>query len=189
LTDASPDVLLPAALPFASGLPAQAGYSAGRLLGLGLAVSALLVAASVAATRARFALRGLARAWRTAHRRRNLTPQKIVGYEGPARPEETPGVISRRIVECSEQIQRVLAAKPTEVEVAMCAIGYATCVGDLLALSQLVRDRYPTCGPIRQIRMRVVLSRAADSLARTRKALPACMRSGPLGADTQEGAP
>jgi hypothetical protein len=126
---------------------------------------------------------------RTAHRRRNLTPQKIVGYEGPARPEETPGLISRRIVERSEQIQRALAAKPSEVEVAMCAIGYATCVHDLFALGQLVKDRAPTCGPICQLKMRVALGRAADSLARTRKALPACTRSWRLGADTQEGAP
>ena len=189
MTGASLDVLLPAALPFASGLPAPAGSPDDRLLGLGLAVSALLVAASVAATRALFALRGLARAWRTAHRRRNLTPQKIVGYEGPARPEETPDLISRRIVERSEQIQRALAAKPSEVEVAMCAIGYSTCVGDLLVLSQLVRDRYPTCGPIRQLRMRVALRHAAGSLVRTRKGLPACARSGPLGADTQENTP
>ena len=189
MTGASLGVLFPAALPFASGLPAQAGSPDGRLLCLGFAVAALLAIASVAATRARFALRGLVRAWRTAHLRRNLTPQKIVGYEGPARPEETPGLISRRIVERSEQIQTALAAKPSEVEVAMCAIGYYTCVHDLFALSRLVKDRSPRCGPIRQLRMRVALSRAADSLAHIRKALPACMRSGHLGADTQEGAP
>jgi hypothetical protein len=185
LTGAPLGVLLPAALPFASGPPAQAGSADGRLLGLGVAAAGLLVVASVGATQACLILKGLVRTWRTAHRRRNLTPQKIVGYKGPARPEETPDVISRTIVERSEQIQRALAAKPSEVEVAMCAIGYSTCVGDLFVLSQLVRDRYPTCGPIHQLRMRVALRRAADSLARTRKALPTHARAGPLGADTQ----
>ena len=186
---ASLGVLFPATPPFASGLPAQAGFPDGRLLGLGFAVAALLVVASLAAAPARYALWDLVRALRTAHRRRNLTPQKIVGYEGPARPEETPGLISRRIVERSEQIQRALAAKPSEVEVTMYAIGYSTCVRDLIALTQLVKDRAPTCGPIRKLKMRVALRRAADSLARTRKALPACTRSGHLGADTQEGVP
>jgi hypothetical protein len=147
------------------------------------------VAASVAATPACLILKDLVRTWRTAHRRRNLTPQKIIDYKGPMRPEETPAVIALRIVERSEQIQRALAAKPSEVEVAMCAIGYSTCAGDLFVLSQLVRDRYPICGPIRQLRMRVALRCATDSLARTRKALPAHTRAGPLGADTQEGAP
>jgi hypothetical protein len=71
----------------------------------------------------------------------------------------------------------------------MCVIGYSTCVDDLFVLCQLVRDRYPLCGPIRQLRMRVALRRATDSLARTRKALPAHTRAGPLGADAQEGAP
>ncbi len=182
-------VLLPAALPFASGLPAQTGAPDGRPLGLGFAVAALLLIASMAITRARLALSRLRRAWRSAHRRRNLTPQKIVGYEGPARPGETPDLISRRIVERSEQIHKALAAKPSEVEVAMCAIGYSTCVQDLFVLAQLVKNRAPTCGPIRQLRMRVAIRRAADSLSRTRKALPACARSGRLGADTQEGAP
>jgi hypothetical protein len=189
LTGTSLGVLFPATPPFASGLPAQAGFPDGRMLGLGFAVAALLVIASLAAARARSSLRDLVRAWRTAHRRRNLTPQKIVGYEGPARPEETPDLISRRIVERSEQIRRALAAKPSEVEVTMCAIGYSACVHDLLALSRLVKVRSSTCGPIRQLRMRVALGRAADSLARTRKALPACARSEALGADTQEGAP
>lgn len=170
-----------------AGPAAQAGSHDARLLGMGVAVAALLVIVFVATTGGGRALRVLAQVGRTAHRTRSLTPEKIIGYKGPARVEETPDLISHRIVERSEQIRRALAAKPSETEVTMCAMGYSACADDLLFLSQIVDQRAPTSGPIRRFRMRRAVRRATGSLTHARKALPAHTRPGPLGADAQEG--
>jgi hypothetical protein len=163
LTSALLGVLPPAGPPYVA---TQAGSHDGRLLGMGVAVAALLMIVFVATMWGGRALRVLVRAGRTAHRTRSLTPEKIVGYKGPARVEVTPGLISHRIVESSEQIRRVLAAEPSETEVAMCAMGYSACANDLLVLRQIVDQRTPTSGPIRRFRMRRAVRRAAGSLAR-----------------------
>jgi hypothetical protein len=177
------DMLLGALLPFAPrvapGPAAEAISHDGRLLGICVAATVLLVMASVAATGAVRTLGGLVRERRTLHIARNLTPEKIIGYRSPARVEETPGLISRRIVERSEQIRRALAAGPSEIEMAMCAVGYSACADDLLALIQRVGERLPKSDPISRLRMRTAVRRAADSLARTRKAFPPHVRPAP----------
>jgi hypothetical protein len=57
--------------------------------------------------------------------------------QGTARAEDTPELLSRRIIERSEQIQCALSAGSSEIEIAMCAMGYSACADDLLALIEL----------------------------------------------------
>jgi hypothetical protein len=150
-----------------------------RLLGLCVVVAALLIVASAAATEAAPVLAAFLRERRVLHRARNLTPEQIVGYKGSARGGDTPELISRRIVERSEQIRRALGTGPSEIEITMCAIGYSACADDLLALIQLVSELFPRCGPVCRLRMRTAVRRSADSLARTRRAFPPYARAGP----------
>ena len=173
-------------LPLASNPAAEAGSHDGRLLGICVAATALLVIASVALKRALPALLALVPERRILHWARNLTPERIVSYKYPARVEETPVLISRRIVERSVQIRRALADEPSEIEISMCAMGYSACADDLLALIQLVSDRFPKSNPICQLRMRTAVRRATDSLARTRKTFPPHVRPGAPAAGSEE---
>ena len=188
MTDMLLGVLLPLALPIASSPAAEAGSHDGRLLGICVGVAGLLVVASVGITEVTRALVALVPERRTLHRVRNLTPEKIVRYKRPVRVEETPTLISSRIVERSEQIRRALAARPSEMEIAMCAMGYSACADDLLILIQLVGERFPKSNPIRRLRMRAAVRRAAVSLARARKAFPLHVRAGPPAGGSEEDA-
>jgi len=164
LTGALLEALPRAGPPFEA---AQVGSHDGHLLGMGVAVAVLLVIVFMATTGGVRALGALVRTGRTAYRTRTLTPQKIVDYQGPAPVEETPALISRRIVERSEQIRKALAAEPSETEVAMYAMGYCACADDLLVLSQVVDRRTATSGPIRRFTMLRAVRCARASLACT----------------------
>ena len=179
-------MLLGILLPLASSPAAEAGSHEGRLLGICVAATALLVIVSVALKRALPALLALVPERRILHRARNLTPERIVSYKNPARVEETPVLISRRIVERSVQIRRALAAGPSEIEISMCAMGYSACADDLLALIRLVCDRFPKSNPICQLRMHTAVRRATDSLAHTRKAFPPHVRPAAPAAGSEE---
>jgi hypothetical protein len=157
----------------------HAGSHDARLLGLCVAVGVVLVVASVVAMKTSQVLSARKRGRSALHRARNLTPEKIVACKGPARAEDTPELLSRRIIERSKQIQCALSAGPSEIEIAMCAMGYSACADDLLALIELVGERFPKSGPVRRLRMRATVRRATDSLALTRRAFPPRARAGP----------
>lgn len=165
----------------------HAGPHDALLLYLCVAMAVLLVVAFVAATGALRLLAALARERRTLYRARKLTPEKVVGYKRPAHTEEDPNLMSRRIVERSEQIRRSLRAGPSEVEIAMCTLGYSACADDLLTLIELANKMPPECGPIGRLRMRAAVRLATNSLANTRKAFRQYARATPSAGARQNG--
>lgn len=184
----APDFFPPSALPFVPGSTAGSDPHYGGLLGACIVAAGLLVLASLATP---VIMRALAAG--LAHRTtlpgaRNLTPEGIVAYRSPARVKETPALVSRRIVERSEEIRRALRAEPSDIEVTMCALGYSACTDDLLALAELAGERLPGSGPVRRLMMCAALRRASDSLARTRKALREHDRVGPFSGGTRADA-
>jgi hypothetical protein len=95
---------------------------------------------------------------------------------------ETPRELSRRIVERADEIHRTLLESPSEVQVEMCALGYRTCVNDMITLTHLVNEESKTAGPIKRLRLRAARRRATDSLFVVREAMP----PGALRATRQE---
>ena len=166
----------------------HAGSHDALLLGLCVAVVVVLVVASVVAMRTSEVLSARKRGRSALHRARNLTPEKIVAYKGPARAEETPELLSRRIIERSAQIQCALSAEASEIEIAMCAMGYSACADDLLALIELASEQFPKSGPVHRLRMLAAVRRATDSLALTRRAFPPHARAGPPAGGTDKDA-
>jgi len=107
---------------------------------------------------------------------RSLSPEGIAGYRSP---EEIAGErelsvreLSRSIVERSEEIRRTASGSPTEVQVEMCAIGYRSCVNDMISLTNKINAALPEAGFLEKIRLRTARRRATDSLSKTRQALP-----------------
>jgi hypothetical protein len=166
----------------------HAGLHDARLLGLCVAVVVVLVVASVVAMRTSQVPSAQRRGGSVLHRAHNLTPEKIVAYKGPARAEDTPELLSRRIIERSEQIQRALSTRCSEIEIAMCAMGYSACADDLLALIELTAELFPESGPIRRLRMCAAVRRATSSLALTRRAFPPHAHAGPPARGTDKDA-
>jgi len=166
----------------------HAGSHDVHLLALCVAVGVVLVVVSVVAMRASQVLSARKRGRSALHRARSLTPEKIVAYKGPAQAEDTPELLSRRIIERAEQIQWALSAGSSEIEIAMCAMGYSACADDLLTLIELAGEQFPKSGPVRRLRMIAAVRRARDSLALTRRAFPPRTRAGPPAGGTDKDA-
>lgn len=117
---------------------------------------------------------------------RSISPESIVGYRPPetltGSEEQSPRELSRSIVERSEEIRRALAESPSEVQVEMCAIGYRSCVNDMISLTHKINAALPEANFFEKMRLRAARRRATDSLAKARQALP----PGALRATRQE---
>jgi hypothetical protein len=132
-----------------------------------------------------FALVILAASLRRAHLRfriRLLSPQKIVGYEGPEEPA-SPGRLCWHIVERSDQIHETLRRHPSDGQVEACILGHAACLHDLTSLTELIADRLPKSGPLRRRKLGLVRWAATRSIHRSGEAFPEALgvsqRSGP----------
>ena len=166
----------------------HAGSHDALLLSLCVAVGVVLVVASVVAISTSHVLSAWRRGGSALHRAHNLTPEKIVAYKGPARAADTPELLSCQIIERSEQIQWALSTGSSEIEIAMCAMGYSACADDLLALIELAGEQFPKSGPVRRLRILAAVRRATDSLALTRRAFPPRARAGPPTGGTDKDA-
>lgn len=117
---------------------------------------------------------------------RNLSPENIAGYRPPdglpGNEEQSPRELARSIVERSEEIRRALADSPSEVQIEMCAIGYRSCVNDMISLTHKLNAALPEVGFFEKVRLRAARRRATDSLSKAREALP----PGALRATRQE---
>lgn len=100
-----------------------------------------------------------------------LTPE-IVTRSCALDELETPERLAGHITESTDQIRRTLLKKPSELEIEMCAVGYAKCVDDAITLVRLVQEESRKSGPLRRLKMKVALQQATDSLFRTREAFP-----------------
>jgi hypothetical protein len=121
-----------------------------------------------------------------AQRSRSLSPESIAGYrppEAPADPGEQPTrQLSRSIIERSEEIQRTMSESPSRIQIEMCAIGYRSCVNDMISLTHKINVALPEANLIERMRLRTDRRRATDSLAKARRSLP----PGTLRATRQE---
>jgi hypothetical protein len=104
-------------------------------------------------------------------RARRLSPQKIIGYEGPEEPPN-PGRLCWHIVECSHQIHEALRRHPSEAQVEACILGHAACMHDLTSLIELSADRLPKSGPLRRRKLGLVRWAAIRSVHRAGDAFP-----------------
>lgn len=152
-----------------------------------VAGAALLAVASVSGRLLVRAFTTAVRACRVSYRVHTLTPEKIVRGRDPGQTPETPEYISRRIVERSEQICRVLLGEPSETEVEMCALGYGACLDDFLSLIEFVGERHPQSNPVRRLLMGVALRRATDALTHTRRAFLSARDGAHLRKGTEKG--
>lgn len=123
----------------------------------------------------------------TSREIKSLSPESIAGYRPPEEMsggprEQSPREISRSIVERSEEIRRAMAESPSEVQVEMCAIGYRSCVNDMISLTHKVNAALSEANFVEKMRLRSARRRATDSLAKARQALP----PGALRATRQE---
>lgn len=107
---------------------------------------------------------------------RSISPENIAGYRPPAvassSKEQPPQELSRSIVERSEEIRRTLSESPSEIQVEMCAIGYRSCVNDMISLTHKINAALPEANFFERMRLRSARRRATDSLAKARQALP-----------------
>lgn len=136
-------------------------------------VGALMVSLTDARSFA-FALVILAASLRRARlrlRTRLLSPEKIVGYEGPEEPAG-PGRLCWHIVERSHQIHDTLHRHPSEAQVEACILGHAACMHDLTTLTGLIADRLPKSGPLRRRKLGLVRWAATRSIRRAGEAFP-----------------
>ena len=117
-----------------------------------------------------------------AYRARWLSPEAIVEYQAQESEADTPEELSRRIVECADEIRRTLLESPSEVQIEMCALGYRACVNDMITLTHLINEQYSGAGPIKRLKLRAARRRATDSLSGAREAMP----PGALRATRQE---
>lgn len=107
-----------------------------------------------------------------SYRVRRLSPEVITGFRPHVPKDLTPEDLSRTIVERAGEIQRTLEGHPSEVRIEMCALGYRTCVNDMITLSHLTREALPTANPIRRFRLLRARKRATEALSDVRHALP-----------------
>lgn len=103
--------------------------------------------------------------------RPELTPESVIRPCAPEVPE-TPERLAEHITESTDQIRRTLLKKPSELELEMCAVGYAKCAEDAITLVRLVQEETKSSCPLRQLKMKVALQQATDSLFRAREAFP-----------------
>ncbi len=148
--------------PFALGYGGTAGWNA-RVVGA-------LTLALVGVGNDPFALWAWLRANILRYRPRRFTPMDIIEYQDLEEPL-SPEVLSRQIVECSDQICRTLLGEPSEAEIEMCALGCSVCMDDLITLALLIKEEQSGSGPVRRIKLGAAYRRATDSLSRTRQAL------------------
>ena len=106
------------------------------------------------------------------YRARRLSPEAITEYRTRETETEAPEELSRRIVERADEIHRTLLESPSDIQVEMCALGYRTCVNDMITLTHLINEEFKTAGPIRGLRLRSARKRATDSLSVAREAMP-----------------
>lgn len=121
-----------------------------------------------------FSLVVLAASLRRAHlrcRARLLSPQKIVGYDGPEEPA-SPGRLCWHIVERSHQVHETLRRNPSEAQVEACILGHAACMDDLTSLIGLIADRRPKSGPLRRRSLGLIRWAATHSVRRAAEAFP-----------------
>jgi hypothetical protein len=145
--------------------------SADRAAALSVWIVGFLVLAS--ADTARIA-RKLVISWRANYLRyqaHTITPESILEFRDPEKPEK-PERLARQIVESSHQIRRTLLEEPSELEVETCAFGYSSCAENMITLVQLVNEELAKAGPLRRLRLKATLRRAADSLSLARQAFP-----------------
>ena len=116
------------------------------------------------------------------YRARRLSPEAILRHRARENRAPTPEELSRQIVERSDEIHRTLLRSPSEVQVEMCALGYRTCVNDMITLTHLVNEEMSLAGPIKRLKLRAARRRATDSLSGAREAMP----PGTLRATRQE---
>ena len=116
----------------------------------------------------------LTASWRTnylSYLARTLTPESIIWTrvtKDPARPEQ----LADHIAESTDRIRRTLLEKPSDLELEMCAVGYARCAQDAVILVRLIQEETKKCGPLRQLKLRAAQHRATDSLSRACEAFP-----------------
>jgi hypothetical protein len=109
-----------------------------------------------------------------AYRIRRLSPEDIIRLSARSEERSTAGPeeLSRSIVERAEEIRRMLAEGPSEVQVEMCALGYRACVNDMITLTNLITEEWRAAGPLKRLKLRRWRRRATDALSDARKALP-----------------
>lgn len=107
-----------------------------------------------------------------AYRLRRISPEVITGFRSHVLGDLTPEELSRTIVERAGEIQRTLEGHPSEVRIEMCALGYRTCVNDMITLSHLAREALPHANFLRRLRLNRARKRATEALSAARQALP-----------------
>lgn len=107
-----------------------------------------------------------------SYRRWRITPAMITAHKIRDSLDVTPEGLSKSIVERAAAIRRGVPDKPSEVEVEMYALGYRTCVNDMITLTHIANEDLKEANFIRRIRLRRCLRKATEALATTRKALP-----------------
>lgn len=111
-----------------------------------------------------------------SRRIRSISPENITGQrptdEAFEEAELSPKEMSRSIVERAEEIRRTMSESPSEVQVEMCAMGYRTCVNDMVKLTHGINVALQEANFLERVRLRSARRRATDSLSKTRQALP-----------------
>ena len=107
-----------------------------------------------------------------SYRLRRISPEVITGFRPRVPGDLTPEELSRTIVERAGEIQRTLEGHPSAVRIEMCALGYRTCVNDMITLSHLVREALPNANFLRRLKLNRARKRATEALSATRQALP-----------------
>lgn len=120
----------------------------------------------------------------TAYQVSKLSPAAIAGYQPTETEETTPstGELADSIVERANGIRRQLSESPSEVQTEMCALGYRTCVNDMITLTHLANEVLPEASLLERLKLRRDRRRATDALSKARQALP----PGALRATRQE---
>jgi hypothetical protein len=107
---------------------------------------------------------------------RSISPESITGQkpreEEAEEAELSPREMSRSIVERAEEIRRTMSESPSEVRIEMCAMGYRTCVNDMVKLTHGINAALQEANFVERVRLRSARRRATDSLSKTRQALP-----------------
>lgn len=111
-----------------------------------------------------------------SRRIRSISPESITGQRPTdddfEEAELSPLEMSRSIVERAEEIRRTMSESPSEVQIEMCAMGYRTCVNDMVKLTHGINASLQEANFLEKIRLRSARRRATDSLSKTRQALP-----------------
>jgi len=103
---------------------------------------------------------------------RRLSPEEIMRRRTPEAQPDTPEELSHRIVERADEIHRTLLESPSEIQVEMCALGYRSCVNDMITLTHLINEEMKTAGPIKRLKLHGARRRATASLSGAREAMP-----------------